>query len=94
MRDFVKRGRFFIIKYGADLDFSIYEIIDLSKQNLCLPHLFTEDQERLLASEVWIMSFFRMIVMGLVKSELKTNLKISEKEFRLISREFEKVGLA
>lgn len=76
------------------LSLSLYEVIELSKQNFLEPHFFTNPQELILASELWIMNLFRMILAGLGTGEIKRRLNVPEKDLRRVMREFEKVGLA
>ena len=79
---------------ASALEVSFYEIIELSKHVKREPHLFTPEQEKLLASDFEVKMLFRHILAGASFSQLKSQLKISEKDLRRYARELEKVGLA
>lgn len=79
---------------ASALEVSFYEIIELSKYVKREPHLFTAEQESLLASDFKIKMLFRHILTGASFSNIKSQLKLSEKDLRKYARELEKVGLA
>lgn len=79
---------------ASALEVSFYEIIELSKYVKREPHLFTHEQENLLASDFKIKMLFRHILTGASFSQIKTQLKISEKDLRKHARDLETVGLA
>lgn len=78
---------------ASALSVSFYEIIELSKYVKREPHLFTSEQENILASDLKIQMLFRYILAGTSFSEIKSNLKLSEKDLRKHARDLEKVGL-
>lgn len=78
---------------ASSLSVSFYEIIELSKVIKREPHLFTIEQEKLLASDFKIKMLFRQILSNTGFSDIKAVLKITEKELRTFARELEKVGL-
>lgn len=79
---------------ASALEVSFYEIIEFSKYVKREPHLFTHEQENLLASDFKIKMLFRHILTGASFSQIKTQLKISEKDLRKHARDLETVGLA
>lgn len=79
---------------ASALEVSFYEIIELSKYVKREPHLFTPEQESLLASDFKIKMLFRYILSGVSFANIKSQLKMSEKDLRKHARELEKVGLA
>lgn len=79
---------------ASALEVSFYEIIELSKYVKREPHLFTPEQEKLLASDFKIKMLFRHILAGSGFSQIKTQVKLSEKDLRKHARDLEKVGLA
>ncbi|AZZ36952.1 hypothetical protein CIK05_09155 [Bdellovibrio sp. qaytius] len=78
---------------ASALSVSFYEIIELSKVVKREAHLFTVEQEKLLASNFNIKMLFRRILAGEKFSKIKTDLNLSEKEMRSYSRGLENVGL-
>lgn len=78
---------------ASALSVSFYEIIELSKVVKREPHLFTEEQEKLLSSSFKIKMLFRQILAGASFNKIKNELSLSEKELRAFSRDLEKVGL-
>ena len=79
---------------ASALSVSFYEIIELSKQTKREPHLFTVEQEKVLASDFKIKMLFRHILAGSSFANIKSQLKLNEKELRKFARDLEKVGLA
>ncbi len=79
---------------ASALEVSFYEIIELSKYVKREPHLFTHEQEKLLASEFIVKMLFRHILTGASFAQIKSQLNISEKDLRKYARDLEKVGLA
>lgn len=78
---------------ASALSVSFYEIIELSKVVKREPHLFTAEQEKLLASDFKIKMLFRQIIANESFSKIKSTLKLSEKELRSFARDLEKAGL-
>lgn len=78
---------------ASTLSVSFYEIIELSKVVKREPHLFTVEQEKLLASDFKIKMLFRQILSSASFADIKTILKITEKELRTYARDLEKAGL-
>lgn len=76
------------------LSISFYEVIELSKYTKREPHLFTVEQEKILASDLKVQMLFRHILAGTSFSQIKAQLKLSEKDLRKYARDLEKVGLA
>lgn len=76
------------------LKVSFYEIIELSKYIKREPHLFTPEQEKLLASDLKIKMLFRHVLAGTNFSQIKSQLKFTEKDLRQHARDLEAVGLA
>lgn len=81
-------------EFAECLSLSFYEIIELSKQDYRKPHLFTESQEKLLASDILMMSIFRMILAGQRFLEIRQYLGISDQKLRKAAKDLEKVSLA
>ncbi len=81
-------------EFAGCFSLSFYDLIEISKEHHREPHQFTEAQERLLSSELWIMNLFRMILAGLDLAEIKKRLNISEKDVRKVARDLEKAELA
>lgn len=81
-------------EFAETLSVSFYELIELSKQNQREPHLFTEEQEKLLSRDLRNMLAFRLIISGQNFSQIKTSLKLSDKELRVIAKAFDRVGLS
>lgn len=80
--------------FAHALEVSFYEVIELSKIIKREPYLFTEEQEKLLSSDIKIHMMLRLIMAGVKFKDIFLRLKITEKEARKFMRDFEKVGLA
>lgn len=81
-------------EFAGVLSVSFYELIEFSKDISREPHLFTDEQEKLLASDLQLMKIFRLILAGQSYSKIMTLLKCSEKDLRKAARDLEKVALA
>nr|BFD60372.1 hypothetical protein CKG001_24790 [Bdellovibrio sp. CKG001] len=78
---------------ATSLGTSFYELIEISKHNTPKPYLFSEEQEKLFASDLSYLLLFRSIVMGLNFAQLKTSLNLKETELRKRLRQLENVEL-
>ncbi len=75
------------------LGVSLYEVIELSKNEEWTPYLFSEKQEALFANDLSFLLLFRTIIMGLSFSEILNELKLKESELRKKLRHMENVEL-
>lgn len=80
--------------FANALSVSFYELIELSKRNTREPHLFTEEQEELLASDLNLMRLFRLVLAGQAFSEIKAHIGGSEAVLRKRARQLEQAKLA
>ncbi|MES2801297.1 MAG: helix-turn-helix transcriptional regulator [Bdellovibrionota bacterium] len=78
---------------ASSLSISFYEIIELSKVVKREPHLFTVEQEKLLASDFKIQMLFRHILARVSFSDIQSIFNFSEKELRAHARALETVSL-
>ncbi|WP_374076186.1 helix-turn-helix domain-containing protein [Bdellovibrio bacteriovorus] len=75
------------------LEISLYDFLDMSKEQTVKVHLFTEEQERVLSRDLNYMLLFRNTLLGLSYEVHKQHLHFSDKEMRKALRELESVEL-
>ncbi len=83
-----------IKEFGECLNVTLYEVIELSKRIHREPQLLTIEQEKLLASDLSYMNFFRMILAGQSFTEIKQKIGWTNPEIFRSAQKLEAVGLA
>lgn len=81
-------------EFAQALSVSFYELIELSKKLKREPHFFTFEQEKILSSNIRNMHVFRLILAGQNYSQIKIQMKMTDKDLQKTGMAFEKVGLA